>query len=57
MEYDNTNRVSLWRNERNRPDKRDPDLNGTINVEGFDGAEYIPYFWTEDGMMAFRLER
>jgi hypothetical protein len=44
-QYDNTNRGAIWRNEKKRPDKRDPDFTGTINV---DGAEYYLSGWLPD---------
>jgi len=33
QEYDNTNRGSIWRNERKEKETH-PDFTGTINVEG-----------------------
>jgi hypothetical protein len=33
MEYDNTNRGALWRNERKQTDKH-PDYTGEVDVEG-----------------------
>ena len=41
-EYDNTNRGSLWKNEKMRPDKQDPEFTGTVNVNG---AEYWVSAW------------
>ena len=37
MSYDNTNRFSLWPNDRRRDGKQDSHFTGTINV---DGVEY-----------------
>ena len=34
MEFDNTNRGSLWANDKMREGKKDPDLTGSLNVEG-----------------------
>ena len=36
MEYDQTNRGSCWPNKKKRPDKKDPDFTGSINVDGHD---------------------
>lgn len=36
MQYDNTNRGAIWKNENRRPDKNDPHFQGNINVEGVD---------------------
>jgi hypothetical protein len=34
-QYDNTNRGAVWDNTASkRPDRKDPDLSGKINVEG-----------------------
>ena len=33
-EYDNTNKGALFGNDRKRPDKKDPDLQGKINIDG-----------------------
>lgn len=33
-ERDNTNRGVLFKNTRKRPDKKDPDYSGTLNIEG-----------------------
>jgi len=33
MEYDNTNRGSIWKNDRKEKDTQ-PDFTGSINVEG-----------------------
>lgn len=35
MEYDNTNRGSIWKNEKKDTDKH-PDFTGALNVEGVD---------------------
>lgn len=35
--YDNTNRGAVWDNSKSkRPDRKDPDMSGKINVEGKD---------------------
>ena len=34
MEYDNTNKGALFGNTRKREGKKDPDLQGKINIEG-----------------------
>ena len=31
MQYDNTNRGAIWKNENRRPDKKDPHFQGNIN--------------------------
>jgi hypothetical protein len=36
VEYDQTNRGSCWPNKKKRPDKKDPDFTGSINVDGHD---------------------
>jgi hypothetical protein len=41
-EYDNTNRGSIWKNEKMRPDKNDPEFTGSLNVNG---AEYWVSAW------------
>jgi hypothetical protein len=43
MEYDNTNRGALFPNDKMRVGKRDPDLRGSINI---DGTEYWFDAWT-----------
>lgn len=43
-EYDNRNRFTLFRNNRKRPDKKDPDFNGTF-TDG-DGKEYWMDAWS-----------
>ena len=40
-DYDNTNRGSIWRNER-KTDEKHPDFTGTLNV---DGVEYFCDAW------------
>ena len=35
-QYDETNRGSCWPNKKKRPDKKDPDFTGSINVDGHD---------------------
>lgn len=44
MEYDNTNRGSLFKNERKEQDTH-ADYNGTINV---DGADYYINAWIKE---------
>ena len=41
MEYDNTNRGSIWKNDRKEKDTQ-PDFTGSINV---DGKEYWLNAW------------
>lgn len=41
-DYDNTNRGSIWKNDKMRPDKQDPDFTGSLNVGG---AEYWVSAW------------
>lgn len=41
-DYDNTNRGSIWKNDKMRPDKQDPDFTGSLNVGG---AEYYVSAW------------
>lgn len=36
MAYDNTNRGSIWKNTKKRPDKQDADFTGSLNVDGVD---------------------
>ena len=38
--HDNTNRGAIWENTRKRPDKKDPDFTGKLNVEGHE-------FWVD----------
>lgn len=33
-EYDNTNRGQIWKNEKMRPGKQDPEFTGSLNVNG-----------------------
>ena len=40
--YDNTNRGSIWKNEKKRPDKQDADFTGSLNVNG---VEYWVNAW------------
>jgi len=44
MEYDNTNRGSIWKNEKRETDKH-PHLTGSLNVEG---TEYWVSAWAKD---------
>jgi len=41
MEYDNTNRGSIWKNDKKETDKH-PDFTGSLNV---DGVEYWVSAW------------
>jgi hypothetical protein len=41
MEYDNTNRGSIWKNEKKETEKH-PDFTGSLNVEG---VEYWVSAW------------
>jgi hypothetical protein len=41
MEYDNTNRGSIWKNDKKETDKH-PDFTGSMNVEG---VEYWVSAW------------
>ena len=41
-DYDNTNRGSIWKNDRMRDGKQDPQFTGTLNVEG---VEYWISAW------------
>lgn len=41
-EYDNTNRGSIWKNEKMRHDKNDPEFTGSLNVNG---TEYWVSAW------------
>jgi uncharacterized protein (DUF736 family) len=45
MAYDNTNRGALFKNTKKRPDKKDPDYTGNMNV---DGAEFWMDAWLEE---------
>ena len=45
QEYDNTNRWSLFKNDRKEKDTQ-PDYTGTLNVEG---AEYYLDAWLKEG--------
>jgi hypothetical protein len=52
MQYDNTNRFSLFRNDRKTED-RDPDYTGSLNV---DGVEFFIDAWdpkTPGGKLVF----
>ena len=41
-DFDNTNRGSIWKNDRMRDGKQDPQFTGTLNVEG---VEYYVNAW------------
>lgn len=41
-EYDNTNRGSIWKNDKKRPGKQDADFTGSLNVNG---VEYWVNAW------------
>ncbi len=57
MEYDNTNRGTLFKNTRQREGKKDPEYAGSINV---DGVEYWLDAWLNtakrDGKKFFGLK-
>ncbi len=57
MEYDNTNRGTLFKNTRQRDGKKDPEYAGSINVEG---VEYWLDAWLntakKDGKKFFGLK-
>lgn len=42
MAYDNTNRGSIWKNEKKRAGKQDADFTGSLNVNG---VEYWVNAW------------
>lgn len=42
MAYDNTNRGAIWKNEKMRSDKQDPQFTGSLDVEG---VEYWVSAW------------
>lgn len=44
-EYDNRNRFTLFRNNKKRPDKKDPDFTGTFTDA--DGKEYFIDAWSQ----------
>ena len=44
-QYDNSNRGALWKNSEMRPDKRDPQFQGKININGTD---YMLAAWKPD---------
>ena len=41
MTYDNTNRISIWKNTKKETDKH-PDYTGTVNI---DGVDYFVDLW------------
>ena len=41
-DFDNTNRGSIWKNDKMRDGKQDPDFTGSLNV---DGVEYWVSAW------------
>ena len=41
-DFDNTNRGSIWKNDKMRPGKQDPEFTGSLNVNG---AEYWVSAW------------
>lgn len=43
-EYDNTNTISLWKNDKDGNEKR-PDLTGKLNI---DGTDYKVSVWKND---------
>jgi hypothetical protein len=44
--FDNTNRGVFFRNDRKKPESREPDYRGRLNV---DGAEYELAGWVREG--------
>lgn len=44
-QYDNSNRGAVWHNTRKRDGKRDPDLTGTLNVNG---EEFFVSIWENE---------
>ena len=44
QEYDNTNRVAIFKNEK-ASDEKDPQYTGTVNVEG---ADYFIDLWVKE---------
>lgn len=53
MAYDNTNTGMIAKNERMRPEKKDPEYTGSINVEG---AEYWVKAWINTGKDGSKME-
>jgi hypothetical protein len=54
--YDNTNTGRIFKNERMRPDKKDPEYKGDANIEG---KEFWVSAWvneTQDGKKYFRTK-
>lgn len=45
-QYDNTNTLVFYTNDRKRDGKKDPDYTGTLNV---DGVEYFLNIWEKTG--------
>ena len=45
MQIDNTNRGAVWKNQKMREGKKDPQFTGTINVDGLD---YFISAWKSD---------
>ena len=45
MQYDNTNRGAIWKNNKMREGKRDPQFTGSINV---DGVDYFISAWKNE---------
>lgn len=50
MEYDNTNRGAIFKNDKKSTDKH-PDMNGSINI---DGKEYWISAWTNQSKAGAR---
>ncbi|MDF3019331.1 MAG: hypothetical protein K0Q92_634 [Steroidobacteraceae bacterium] len=53
MAYDNTNSGIIKRNDKKREGKKDPDYNGSIDVEG---VEYWVAAWINEGRPGSKLE-
>jgi hypothetical protein len=59
--FDDTNRGSCWPNKKKRPDKKDPDFTGSINVDGhdywFDAWRKSPDAKENAPSLSFRVRR
>lgn len=59
--FDDTNRGSCWPNKKKRPDKKDPDFTGSINVDGhdywFDAWRKAPDAKENAPSLSFRVRR
>lgn len=60
MDYDNTNRGAIWKNERKEEDKH-PDFTGELDVEGvkffFDAWKRKPDAGERAPALSFRIKR